>query len=83
LKRQEQAVVDREIKNMLIDERDNQSQLEDSRLLSEDRQRLARLFKNRTINEMLSLAQMHGVDLRVGESDVDSESQDTKENVNH
>ncbi|MCA9193772.1 MAG: hypothetical protein KDB03_18495 [Planctomycetales bacterium] len=68
LKQQEQVVVDREIRHMLLDESANQRRLSETRLLPEDSERLVQLFKHRTALEMLRLAQTHGVDLTTIES---------------
>jgi hypothetical protein len=64
LKSQEQEVVSHEIVQLALAERADQLELTGSRLLPADREMLSQLFKQRTIVEMLSIAQTHGVDLK-------------------
>lgn len=79
LKQQEQQVVSREIQNMLVDERENQRKLAATRLLPEDQQMLAQLFKHRTTLELLSVAESHGVQLAT--SPIELENQPGKESL--
>lgn len=67
LKSQEQEVVSHAMNQLAITERLDQRRLAENRMLEEDREMLSQLFKQRTVEEMLSIAETHGVQLRARE----------------